>query len=85
MPAKNKRCPNDSDPHSDLHAHMQAYGRAEEWAQKCLDLRAGGKTKEAAACERKARHWIARALRIEGRHGPIRATDTRARPSKATR
>jgi hypothetical protein len=36
MPAKNKRRRNDFDPHSDLHAHMQAYQCAEEWAQKCI-------------------------------------------------
>jgi hypothetical protein len=69
MPAKNKRRITGADLHSDLLAHMEAYRRAEEWAQKCLDLRAASKAREAAACENKAKHWLARALRIEGRHG----------------
>jgi hypothetical protein len=52
---------------------MQAYRRAEEWAQKCLDLRTAGKTRQATECERKARHWLRRAFNIEGRRGPLKA------------
>jgi hypothetical protein len=47
--------------------------RAEEWAQKCLDLRTAGKSRQATECERKARHWLRRALNIEGRRGPLKA------------
>jgi hypothetical protein len=73
MPAKNKRRRSGADPHSDLLAHMTAYRRAEEWAQKCQDLRTACKTRQATECERKTRHWLRRALNIEARRGPLKA------------
>jgi hypothetical protein len=73
MPAKNKRRGSRSDSHSNLLEHMEAYRRAEEWAQRCLYLRTAGKARQAIECERKARHWLRRALNIEGRRGPLKA------------
>src|ERR1700685_3414871 len=52
---------------ADLIAHMEANRRATEWAQRCLDLRAAGKLKQAKLCEGKAKYWLRRTTRIEAR------------------
>ena len=52
---------------ADLVVHMTASRRAEEWAQRCLDLRAAGKLREAQRCEDEVKFWLRRSMRIEAR------------------
>jgi hypothetical protein len=52
MPAKNKPAARDSQ--RDFLAHLDVNKRAHDWAARCLELRAAGKTERAKAAEAKA-------------------------------
>lgn len=69
MPAKNK--PAARDIQRDFMAHIDANKRAHEWAARCLELRAAGKTARAEAAEAKATSWLRKVLALEARaaHG----------------
>jgi len=48
-------------------AHLEANQRAEEWTMKSLAYREAGKAVRAKYAERKARHWLRKAMLLEGR------------------
>lgn len=48
-------------------AQVEASRRAHEWAVKCLAYRDAGKPALAKNAERKARHWLRRAMTLEAR------------------
>ena len=55
-------------------AHLEANQRAEEWAMTCLAYREAGKYVRANYAERKARHWLQKAMMLEARPaGPPRS------------
>jgi hypothetical protein len=66
MAAKNKRAAI-PDFHGDVAAHVEASRRAHEWAAKCLAYREAGKLAHAKAAEKKARHWLLKAISLETR------------------
>jgi hypothetical protein len=74
LPAKNKkRRPAGFDIQSAFAAHLEANTRAQEWAAKCLAYREAGKTAHAKAAEKKARHWLLKALNLETRAARAKA------------
>lgn len=64
MPAKDRR----PDLLSDFAAHMEATRKAREWAEKSMAYRVAGENRQADAAESKAKHWLAKAMRLEGAH-----------------
>jgi hypothetical protein len=67
MPALNKNRPAAPDVQRDLMAHMDANKRAQDWAARCLKLRAAGKDTRAKAAEEKATNWLRKVLALEAR------------------
>jgi hypothetical protein len=65
MPMKNE--PAALDIQRDFMAHMDANKRAQEWAARCLELRAAGKAARAKAAEAKATGWLRKVLMLEKR------------------
>jgi hypothetical protein len=65
MLAKTKRPPAIPDIHAHVAAHVQATRLAYEWATKSIALRETGKATQANAAERKARHWLKKAIALE--------------------
>jgi hypothetical protein len=46
-------------------AHVEADERAHEWAAKSLAYRESGKIAHAKAAEKKARHWLRKAISLK--------------------
>jgi hypothetical protein len=67
MPAKTKKRPAALDIQSDFSAHVEARRIAHEWAAKCLAYRETGKLAHAKAAEKRARHWLLKAMVLEAR------------------
>jgi hypothetical protein len=67
MPAKNKQRPALPDVQGTFAAHIEASRIAHEWAAKCLAYRESGKRAHAKAAEKKARHWLLKAMVLEAR------------------
>jgi hypothetical protein len=66
MPAKkNSKRRTDFDIQIGFAAHVAANRQAHEWAEKCLAYRAAGKAAQAAAAERKAKHWLRKMMALE--------------------
>jgi len=65
MPAETKRPA--PDVQRDFLAHIDANKRAHDWAARCLELRAAGKTAKANAAEAKATGWLRKVLALEAR------------------
>jgi hypothetical protein len=51
-------------------AHLKAHQRAQEWAVKCLAYRDARKTVRAKYAQHRARHWLKKAMLLEGRTDP---------------
>jgi hypothetical protein len=51
-------------------AHFDANQRAQEWAVKCLAYREARKTVRAKYAQQRARHWLEKAMLLEGRTDP---------------
>jgi hypothetical protein len=47
---------------------MDAMRRAMQRAEKCVALREAGKARQTEAAEKKALHWLRRAMQIESLH-----------------
>lgn len=67
MPAKNNRRSAGLNFQCSFAAHLEANQRAQEWAARCLAYRAAGKTARAKFAQQKARHWLKKAMLLEGR------------------
>jgi hypothetical protein len=67
MPAKKNRRSAGASIQCTFAAHLEVNQRAEEWAMKCLAYREAGKAVRAKYAERKARHWLKRAMALEAR------------------
>jgi hypothetical protein len=65
MPVKSKSAALDIQ--RDFMAHIDANKRAQEWAVRCLELRAAGKAARAKAAEAKATGWLRKVLMLEKR------------------
>jgi hypothetical protein len=75
MPMKNK--PAALVIQRDFMAHMDANKRAQEWAARCLELRAAGKAVRAKAAEAKATGWLRKVLMLEKRAASAKPTGVR--------
>jgi hypothetical protein len=73
MAAKNKTRRSGFDIRAAVVAHVEASSRAREWAAKCFAFREAGKTAHAKAAEKKARHWLLKALNLETRAARAKA------------
>ena len=69
MPAKRTRKP-PPDLMSDFAAHLAASNKAHEWASMAVEYRKAGNTTKAQDAERRAKYWLAKAMRIEERNTP---------------
>lgn len=67
MPAKKNRPSAGLDFPCTFAAHLEANQRAQEWAMKFHAYREAGKVVRAKYAERKARHWLKRAMTLEAR------------------
>jgi hypothetical protein len=71
MAAKNKkRRPTGFHMQHAFAAHLKAHQRAQEWAVKCLAYRETRKPVRAKYAQKRARHWLKKAMLLEGRTGP---------------
>lgn len=65
MPAKKTRKPPGGI--SDFAAHVEASNKAYEWTSMAVEYRKAGNLGKAMDAERRAKAWLAQALRIEER------------------
>ena len=53
---------------SDFAAHVEASNKAYEWSAMALEYRKAGNLAKAEDAEQRAKHWLAKALKIEEEH-----------------